>query len=180
MSDGTASAADELDGEAERRRRGRDPGGSRTASRRPTSPQERAAAREAERLERQRLKDEAAAAREAAALEAAAREAAAQEAAAQEAAREAAQVAAAQEEPEGRRGNKRPRPKAIPFYPDPGDEDFLWQVTEAGAARQERIPHTAVLRLALRRLAEEMKPSDVVRELGGPVQSTGKRGRPRK
>ncbi|MDX2841024.1 hypothetical protein PV377_18945 [Streptomyces ipomoeae] len=174
MSDGTASAADELDGEAARRRRGRDPGGSRTAGRRPTSPQERAAAREAERLERQRLKDEAAAAQEAAAQKAA------QEAAAQAAVREAGQVAATQEGPEERRGNKRPRPKAIPFYPDPGDEDFLWQVTEAGAARQERIPHTAVLRLALRRLAEEMKPSDVVRELGGPVQSTGKRGRPRK
>ncbi|WP_328484835.1 hypothetical protein OHS71_41145 (plasmid) [Streptomyces sp. NBC_00377] len=174
MSDGTVSAADELDGEAERRRRGRDPGGSRTAGRRPTSSQERAAAREAERLERQRRKDEAAAQ---AAAQAAAEKAAAEEAAVRAA---AAQAAAEEEEPEGRRGNKRPRPKAIPFYPDPGDEDFLWQVTEAGAARQERIPHTAVLRLALRRLAEEMKPSDVVRELGGPVPSTGKRGRPRK
>ncbi|WP_158713510.1 hypothetical protein [Streptomyces sp. NRRL F-525] len=172
MSDGGGSAADALDDEAERRRRGRNPGGSRTAGRRPT-PEERAAKREAERLERQQRKDAEAKAQAAATAAAAA--------AVGEKTHGRGQMEPPADPPqEERRGGTRPRPKAIPFYPDPPDEDFLWQVTEAGASRQERIPHTAVLRLALRRLAEEMTPSDVVRELGGPVQSTGKRGRPRK
>ncbi|MFI9041633.1 hypothetical protein [Streptomyces sp. NPDC053726] len=158
MSD-TGSAADALDTEAAGRRRGRNPGGSRTANRRAKTAQERAAAREEERQERQK---------------------AAEKKAEEEKAETAGPKDEQQEPAQDNRRAKQIRPKAIPFYPDPSDETFLWQVTQAGAARQERIPHTAVLRLALRRLANEMQPDDIVRELGGPVQSTGKRGRPRK
>lgn len=108
MSDGGGSAADALDNEAERRRRGRNPGGSRTAGRRPTA-EERTALREAERLARQQRKDAEAKAKAEAAAAAAAGE----------------QTEGEQMEPpadppqEERRGGKRPRPKAIPFYPDP-------------------------------------------------------------
>jgi hypothetical protein len=74
---------------------------------------------------------------------------------------------------------KRARPTSMPFYPNPEHEAFLWSVTEAGAARQLRIPATAVLRLALSRLEEQMTPSEIVRELGNSVQPEGKMGRPR-
>ncbi|MFD6917940.1 hypothetical protein [Streptomyces virginiae] len=72
------------------------------------------------------------------------------------------------------------RPKSMPFYPNPEDEDFLWQVQEAAIARREKIPATAVLRFALRRLSDQMTPSEIVRALSGPVQTQGKMGRPRK
>lgn len=72
------------------------------------------------------------------------------------------------------------RPKSMPFYPNPEDEDFLWQVQEAAIARREKIPATAVLRFALRRLSDQMTPSEIVRALSGPVQTRGKMGRPRR
>jgi len=74
---------------------------------------------------------------------------------------------------------KRARPTSMPFYPNPEHEAFLWSVTEAAAARQLRIPATAVLRLALSRLQEQMTPSEIVRELGSSVHPEGKMGRPR-
>ncbi|WP_329151238.1 hypothetical protein OG275_38075 (plasmid) [Streptomyces niveus] len=80
----------------------------------------------------------------------------------------------------GGRGKARSRPASTPFYPDPDNEEFLWTVAEAATARREKIPATAVLRLALRRLADQMTPSEVVRALSGPVQTEGKIGRPRK
>lgn len=75
---------------------------------------------------------------------------------------------------------KRQRPKSTPFYPNPEDEEFLWQVQEAATARREKIPATAVLRFALRRLSDQMSPSEIVRALSGPVQTQGKMGRPRR
>ena len=75
---------------------------------------------------------------------------------------------------EGRR-----RPKSTPFYPDPDNEDFLWQIAEVAASRQVRIPSTAVLRLALRRLQDQMSPERIVQQLEAPVPTEGKRGRPR-
>ncbi|MGW2793629.1 hypothetical protein ACWC9H_27370 [Streptomyces sp. NPDC001251] len=75
---------------------------------------------------------------------------------------------------------KKARPTSIPFYPESDNEEFLWRVQEAATARREKIPATAVLRLALRRLEQQMTPGDIVRELGGPVQTTGKMGRPRR
>ncbi|MER7049914.1 hypothetical protein [Streptomyces jumonjinensis] len=77
-------------------------------------------------------------------------------------------------------GKKRDRPPSIPFYPDPENEEFLWTVAEAATARREKIPATAVLRLAMRRLSQQMTPSEIVRELSGPVQTGGKMGRPRR
>lgn len=81
------------------------------------------------------------------------------------------------EERSGRRRAK--RPKSIPFYPNPEHDAFLWRVIEAGSARQMRIPATAVLRLALTRLEEQMTPSEIVRAVGDSVQPDGKMGRPR-
>lgn len=81
---------------------------------------------------------------------------------------------------EGRSGGKRAkRPKSMPFYPNPEHEAFLWRVIEAGSARQMRIPATAVLRLALTRLEEQMTPSEIVKAVGDSVQPDGKMGRPR-
>lgn len=77
-------------------------------------------------------------------------------------------------------GAGKKRPTSIPFYPDPDNENFLWEIAQAAAARREKIPATAVLRLALRRLEQSMTPSEIVRELGGAVQSGGKMGRPRR
>lgn len=76
-------------------------------------------------------------------------------------------------------GRRRTRPKSIPFYPNPDHAAFLWRVTEAASARQKRIPSTAVLRLALTRLEEQMTPGEIVKILGESVQPEGKMGRPR-
>lgn len=70
--------------------------------------------------------------------------------------------------------------RSIPFYPDPDNEDFLWRVAEAATARREKIPAVAVLRFAMRRLEQQMTPSEIVQALGGPVQTKGKMGRPRR
>ncbi|MGW1674616.1 hypothetical protein [Streptomyces sp. NPDC002324] len=83
-------------------------------------------------------------------------------------------------ETEAAADKKQQRPKSMPFYPNPEHETFLWRVTEAGAARQERIPATAVLRLALTRLEQQMTPGEIVQLLGEAVQPAGKMGRPRK
>ena len=74
---------------------------------------------------------------------------------------------------------KAKRPKSMPFYPNPEHEAFLWRITEAASARQKRIPATAVLRLALARLEEQMTPSEIVQLLGNAEQTDGKMGRPR-
>ncbi|MFD0409960.1 hypothetical protein [Kitasatospora sp. NPDC127116] len=75
---------------------------------------------------------------------------------------------------------KSTRPKSIPFYPDADNTDFLWQIAKAAVDRQEKIPATAILRLALRRLQDQMTPERIVRELGGPVVTEGRPGRPRR
>lgn len=74
---------------------------------------------------------------------------------------------------------KRKRPKSIPFYPNPEHDAFLWRVIETASARHMRIPATAVLRLALSRLEEQMTPGDIVRLLGEAEQPKNKMGRPR-
>lgn len=166
---------EQLEAEADARKRaGRQPGGSRNPRRRKSSSgdaQTKAAAELAARqAEAERRK------REAEETEAAAREA-----------EEPAKPEASSPAPEGparSQGSPDPasgkRPKAIPFYPNPEHDEFLWQVQEAATVRREKIPATAVLRLALRRLSEQMTPSEIVRALGGPVQTQGKMGRPRK
>jgi len=75
---------------------------------------------------------------------------------------------------------KQARPKSIPFYLDPDNDDFLWEIAKAAVVRQEKIPATAVLRLALRRLQDQMSPERIVQELSVPVPTEGKKGRPRK
>ncbi|MEU0670895.1 hypothetical protein ABZ508_34230 [Streptomyces lavendulocolor] len=154
-----------------RKRTGRQPGGSRNPRRKPASEDD--------------VKAKAAA-------ELAARE---KEAERRRAEREAEEKAAARkgptvDEPEGSQEPPAPppdpgpppskRPKSMPFYPNPEDEDFLWQVQEAATARREKIPATAILRFALRRLSDQMTPSEIVRALSGPVQTRGKTGRPRR
>lgn len=67
----------------------------------------------------------------------------------------------------------------MPFYPNAEHEEFLWRITEAASARQKRIPSTAVLRLALTRLEQQMTPSEIVQALGNAEQPEGKMGRPR-
>ncbi len=75
---------------------------------------------------------------------------------------------------------KQARPKSIPFYLDQDNEDFLWEIAKEAVERQEKIPATAVLRLALRRLQDQMSPARIVQELSVPVPTEGKKGRPRK
>ncbi|WP_037859670.1 hypothetical protein [Streptomyces sp. NRRL F-5065] len=158
---------EELEEQADARKRtGRQPGGSRNPRRKPTGGDD--------------VKTKAAA-------ELAARE---KEAERRRAEREAEEKAPADsgptaDEPDGSQGPPEPeplskRPKSTPFYPNPEDEDFLWQVHEAATARREKIPTTAVLRFALRRLSDQMTPSEIVRALSGPVQTRGKMGRPRR
>lgn len=161
-----ANPLDELEKQAEERRKGRNPGGSRNPRKPAPSPEEIAASRETERVQREerRLAEEAEAAR-------LAKDA--------DEARRAAEDKESETDDGGKRG-KRVRPASTPFYPDPDNEEFLWSVAEAATARREKIPATAVLRLALRRLEQQMTPSEVVRELSGPVQTTGKMGRPRR
>ncbi|MGW3201930.1 hypothetical protein ACWDBD_46940 [Streptomyces sp. NPDC001118] len=77
-------------------------------------------------------------------------------------------------------GGQRLRPKSIPFYYDESNEEFLWQIAQEAAARREKVPAAAVLRLAMRRLQDQMTPARIVQELGGPSPTTGKRGRPRR
>ncbi|WTD07596.1 hypothetical protein OH717_34075 (plasmid) [Streptomyces albidoflavus] len=158
---------------AARKRAGRQPGGSRNPRRRKSSSgdaQAKAAAELAARqAEAERRK------REAEETEAAAREA--EEPAKPDPSPAPEGPARSQGSPDPASGK---RPKAIPFYPNPEHDEFLWQVQEAATARREKIPATAVLRLALRRLSEQMTPSEIVRALGGPVQTQGKMGRPRK
>lgn len=163
----SSNPLDQLEEEASARKRtGRQPGGSRNPRRKPTGVDD--------------TKDKAAA-------ELAAREAEAERRARE---REAEEQATADngptaEEPGGSQKSPDPeppskRPKSMPFYPNPEDEDFLWQVQEAAIARREKIPATAVLRFALRRLSDQMTPSEIVRALSGPVQTRGKMGRPRR
>ncbi|MEV0012719.1 hypothetical protein [Streptomyces sp. NPDC047973] len=154
-------ALNALEEEAQSRSsRGRQPGGSRKPRRQPSAA-ELAAQREEERLKR-----------EAARLQ---RETGDQshKGGQVQPSQELAPVPAASPK-------KQTRPKSIPFYPNPEDEDFLWAVAEAATARREKVPATAVLRLALRRLSDQMTPSEVVRALSGPVQTEGKSGRPRR
>lgn len=98
---------------------------------------------------------------------------------------EAARARAEAEEQERRRAGaeegrkKAARPTSMPFYPDPDNEEFLWAVAEAATSRRVKVPATAVLRLALRRLEQDMTPSEIVRVLSGPVRTEGKMGRPR-
>ncbi|GGX36671.1 hypothetical protein [Streptomyces chryseus] len=75
---------------------------------------------------------------------------------------------------------KRPRPASQTWYPEEDNEEFLWQVAQEATARREKVPATAVIRLALRRLEDQMTPAKIVQELGGSVQTQGKRGRPRR
>ncbi|MGW2724880.1 hypothetical protein [Streptomyces sp. NPDC001492] len=86
-----------------------------------------------------------------------------------------------QGEESGSRGRRKreTRPKSMPFYPNPEHDAFLWRVTEAASARQKRIPATAVLRLALSRLEQQMTPSEIVQALGSADQPDGRMGRPR-
>ncbi|MFD8146131.1 hypothetical protein [Streptomyces sp. NPDC059708] len=159
-------ALDQMNQQAEDRKRGtgnRSPGATRNS-------------REAERQRRQAEREKAA--QEEAAREKAAREEAEREKAARE---EAERESKGSANPQGAVTAKvRTRPTSMPFYPDSENEEFLWQVREAATARREQIPATAVLRLALRRLEQQMTPSEIVRELGGPVQTTGRMGRPRR
>lgn len=143
---------DELEEEARKRSKGagRSPGGSRRPRKAPTA--EELAEREAERLRREERRQSEE----------------------EQARRDAADV------PPPPAAQKAGRPKSIPFYPNPEDEEFLWVVAEAAIARREKVPATAVLRLALRRLSDQMTPSEVVRALSGPVQTEGKMGRPRR
>ncbi|MGX1976844.1 hypothetical protein [Streptomyces kronopolitis] len=91
-------------------------------------------------------------------------------------------------EPDGREGGedesdhpkKRKRPASTPFYPDPDNEAFLWAIQSEAVKHREKIPATAVIRLALRRLRDQKTPAEIVQELGGPVQTNGKMGRPRR
>ncbi|MFF4709598.1 hypothetical protein [Streptomyces sp. NPDC001297] len=81
---------------------------------------------------------------------------------------------------EGRTASqKKKRPTSIPFYPNPEHEAFLWRVTAVASERQKRIPATAVLRLALARLEQQMTPSEIVQMLGEVEQPGGRMGRPR-
>lgn len=72
------------------------------------------------------------------------------------------------------------RPTSIPFYPNPEDEELLWLIQEAATAARVKVPATAVLRYALRRLRDQKSPAEVVQALSGPVQTKGKMGRPRR
>ncbi|MER6845802.1 hypothetical protein [Streptomyces platensis] len=75
---------------------------------------------------------------------------------------------------------RRTRPASTPFYPDPDNEAFLWAIQSEAVKHREKIPATAVIRLALRRLQDQKTPAEIVQELGGPVQTKGKMGRPRR
>lgn len=165
-----ASSLDDLENEAAARRRG--DGGRRTAgeSRNPRKPASEAARREElARREKERQQREEARRRSEATPEVLP-------------AKEETASPPPPSKPEITEAvdKKSSRPKSIPFYPNPEHESFLWRVTEAGAARQERIPATAVLRLALTRLEQQMTPGEIVQMLGEPVQPTGKMGRPRR
>lgn len=143
---------DELETQAKnRQRRGRQPGGSRNPRPRPTEDELRA--REEEQRRRRQEREQA---------------------------ETTGQADILPEPPVSEPQPKRSRPKSMPFYPNPEDEQLLWSVAEVAAARHERIPATSVLRFALRRLSDQMTAGEIVRALSGPVQTEGKMGRPRR
>ncbi|MFC8670823.1 hypothetical protein [Streptomyces sp. NPDC057199] len=167
----TPDGLDDLENQAERRRRG-------AAPPRNPKPTRETGQQKAERLERERQQRE-----ESRRQEEERREEEDRQAEAEKAAREAE---AAAREPkasgDGKGSGSRPkvaRPKSMPFYPNPEHETFLWSIREAAASRQQAVPATAVLRLALTRLEEQMTPSEIVKALGSAVQPEGKMGRPR-
>ena len=59
--------------------------------------------------------------------------------------------------------------------------DWLWQVEAAAVAQRMRSVNSPVMRLALRRLREQMSPEEVVQVLReNPPKPTGRPGRPRR
>lgn len=168
---------DDIDKDAEERRR-------RTGKRNPGGPRRPRKTREEREAEEKAAQDQREAERQArkAAAEEAARKAAEEEAARRAAEEEAATEESAKEEaaPKAKPGAKRTRPPSIPFYYDEDNMDFLWRIADAATAMRSKVPNAAVLRLALRRLEQEMTPREIVQELSGPVQTEGKLGRPRR
>jgi hypothetical protein len=172
-----ADGLDELEEQASSRRRGRNPGGSRNKRNRAEEERQRReqelAVREQERKrreeERQRREEEERLRRE------------------EEERQERETEVRYQSDPEPELSDRstagaatRRRPPSIPFYYDPDNEEFLWEITEVAAARRTKVPASAVLRLAMRRLQDQMPVERIVQELGGPSPVTGKRGRPRR
>jgi hypothetical protein len=164
-----ADGLEELEERANARRRGRQPGGSRNARNREEEERKR---REKELEERERE-----------------RKRRAEEERRREDQERQAQEAEAEPEPEPESeppnwnaGGAAPRrrPPSIPFYYDSDNESFLWEITQEAASRRTKVPVSAVLRLAMRRLQDQMSVERIVQELGGPSPVTGKRGRPRR
>lgn len=169
-----ADGLDDLEKQAEERRaRGRKPGGSRHP--RPTKEEREARAADARQVrdaERKRREEERRQEAEAAAKRQAEADA--------EAARTRAEQDEATPDVPADTHKKRPRPDSQTWYPDPDNVEFLWAITEAATTQREKVPATAVIRFALRRLQDQMAPGRIVQELSGPVQTEGKLGRPRR
>ena|SRR5579884_647766 len=171
---------EELEAEAARRRR-REPGAPRNPRTRTTAEERRQEAeerrreeleqRERERREREQREEERLRAEEEAARQAAEAESEPPEREA-EASSEAEQDRSSQPQ--------RGRTPSIPFYYDPENEAFLWEIQQEAVSRRVKVPASAVLRLAMRRLQDQMPPARIVQELSGPPETTGKRGRPRR
>jgi hypothetical protein len=173
-----ADGLEELEERANARRRGRQPGGSRNARNREEEERKR---REKELEERERERKRRA--EEERRREDQERQA--QEAEAEDLPPEPEPEPETEPEPESPNWNAggaapRRRPPSIPFYYDSDNESFLWEITQEAASRRTKVPVSAVLRLAMRRLQDQMPVERIVQELGGPSPVTGKRGRPRR
>lgn len=73
------------------------------------------------------------------------------------------------------------RTPSVEAYLDEELLDWLWQVEAAAVAQRMRSVNSPVVRLALRRLRQEMAPEEVVRTLQeNPPAPTGRPGRPRR
>ena len=156
-----ADGLNELEEQAEARRRGRNPGKSRNTRNRAEEDRKRREqeleVREQERKrreeERQRRDDEERLRRE--------------EEERQEQEAEVGYQSDPDPEPEspGRSAvgpATRRRPPSIPFYYDPDNEEFLWEITQVAAARRTKVPTSAVLRLATAKSNLEDRPGTLV------------------
>lgn len=73
------------------------------------------------------------------------------------------------------------RTPSIEAYLDEELVDWLWQVESAAVAQRMRSVNSPVIRLALRRLQQQMSPEEIVRSLQeNAPPSTGRPGRPRR
>lgn len=74
----------------------------------------------------------------------------------------------------------RERPKSHQLYLDDDVEDWLWEVAAVAARLQVKVPESAVARRAFRALMAQETPAQVVAQLSKPIDTRGKRGRPRR